>query len=71
VLSNWHIAEPEAADFVVTSHVGYRGDAAWPESGFLTSALFALFETISSHATELDRPDRMCHRSRSFTRRAS
>lgn len=42
-LSNRHITEPEAGDFVMTARVGYRGDALWTEPNFMTLALCAFF----------------------------
>jgi hypothetical protein len=69
VLSNRHITEPDPADFVMTARVRYRDDALWTEPNFVALALCAFFGTIGSRATELDRPGRMCHGSRAFTRR--
>jgi hypothetical protein len=68
-LSNRVITEPEAADFVMTARVGYRGDALWTEPNFMELALCTFFGTIGSRTTKLDRPGRMCHGSRAFTRR--
>jgi hypothetical protein len=70
-LPNTHMTEPEAADFVMTARVRYRGDALRTEPNFLTLALYAFFGTISSRTTELDHPEPMCHGPRTFTRRGS